>query len=258
MYISPGARKCGANGQQTGFGLTKFVRKFYRFVTSDEGSIRTRVLRSGAWASIGESSVVVLSFIKLVIIARLLSPEMFGLMGLCNIVIRAFETFTRPGIGQALIQRTSPFDEARDTAFTLLLVRGVLLALLLLVAAPVTAGFYEEQQLEKMLQALSLVFIVGGLTNVNTIARRKELDFRAITFLQQATALLGTIVTIGLAFWFKSVWALVVGQISTTLFNAILSYYFVPGRPRCEFDWKIAKELMSYGKFITASSAIVF
>lgn len=206
----------------------------------------------------GESSVAILSFIKSIILARLLAPEMFGLIGLCNIVIRALETFTRPGVGQALIQRSDAFENARDTAFTLLLVRGFVLALLLVIVAPVTAAFYEEQALEKMLMALSIVFVLGGLRNINTIADQKELNFRRLTYLQQVTAFLGTLVTVAAAFWLRSAWALVVGQIATTLFQTVLSYYFIPGRPRIEFDWRIAKEILSYGKFITASSTIVF
>lgn len=238
--------------------MTKSLRKIYRFATSSEGSIKSRVLRSGLWVTLGESSVAVLSFVKSVILARLLAPEMFGLIGLCNIVIRALETFTRPGVGQALIQRSDAFENARDTAFVLLLARGFILALLLVILAPVTAAFYEEQGLEKMLMALSIVFVLGGLRNINTIADQKELNFRRLTYLQQVTAFLGTLVTVAAAFWLRSAWALVVGQISTTLFQTALSYYFIPGRPRMGFDWKIAKEILSYGKFITASSAVVF
>lgn len=225
---------------------------------SEDGSVKTRVIRSGIWVGLGEAVIRVLSFLKSVILARLLTPEMFGLMGLCSIVIRTIETFTRPGIAQALIQREAPFEEARDTAFTLLFVRGIILASILMVAAPYVASFFESEDLDEMLRVLSAVFVIGGLANVNTINRQKELSYRSLTYLNQATTFIGTVITVGFAFWFRNVWALVIGQIATTICQAVLSYYFVGGRPRFSMDKRIAAELLSYGKFITASSAVIF
>jgi O-antigen/teichoic acid export membrane protein len=238
--------------------LVRIAEKIRRFVSSKDGSIKTRVIRSGIWVSIGEMVVTALSFVKSVILARLLAPEMFGLIGLCNIVIRAIETFTRPGISQALIQRRSSFTEASNTAFTLLVARGFMLAALLALVAPGAALFYESSELDQMLKLLALVFVIGGFTNINTIAKQKELDFRSLSYLSQSTAFLGLITTVGLAYWLRNAWALVFGQIATTFFQATLSYYFVEGRPRIAFSRKIAKELLSYGKFITASSAVLF
>ena len=74
--------------------LRNFANKLRRFVMSEDGSIKTRAIRSGMWVGFGEVVIRVLSFLKSVILARLLTPEMFGLMGLCSIVIRTIETFT--------------------------------------------------------------------------------------------------------------------------------------------------------------------
>lgn len=202
--------------------------------------------------------MAVLSVGRSIALARLLTPDMFGLMGLCSIVIRAIETFTRPGIGQALIQRQASFEEARDTAFTLLLARGLMLGMFLAAVAPLIAWFYETAELEAMLQVLSAIFLIGGFVNINTIAKQKDLDFRSITYLDQVTALLGTIVTVAVAFWLRNVWALVIGQLVTASTYTLLSYRFVPGKPRLTINWKIARELLSYGKFITASSIALF
>lgn len=225
---------------------------------SEGGTTKARVIRSGLWVGLAEAVIAALAFVKSVVLARLLAPEMFGLIGLCGIVIRTIETFTRPGIAQALIQRQSPFEDARDTAFTLLLLRGPLLAALVFGLAPVAARFYESEQLEPLLQVLSVVFLLSGLTNINTIACQKELSFRKLTYLNQASALLGTVTTIAIAFWLRNVWALILGQIASALYQTVLSYYFVPGRPRLAFDRRIATELLSYGRFITASSAVIF
>lgn len=234
------------------------LRKILRFAAADEGSVKTRVVRSGMWVAFAETTIALLGVGRSIILARLLSPEVFGLMGLVSIVIRAVETFTRPGIGQAVIQRRDSFEITRDTAFTLLLARGLLLALFLAVCAPLVAWFYEADELEPMLQVMSVVFLISGLQNINLIAKQKNLDFRSISQLDQITAVLGTLVTVAIAYWLRNVWALVIGQLATSGIYALLSYYFVPGKPRITIDWKIALELLSYGKFITASSIVLF
>ncbi|MCG8036999.1 MAG: oligosaccharide flippase family protein, partial [Candidatus Thiodiazotropha taylori] len=100
------------------------IRKLSSFAFAEDGSIKAKVLRSGIWVGASKVFLTLLSLVRSVVLARLLSPDAFGLMGLAGIAIRAIETFTRPGISQALIQRQDDFDKARDTAFTLLLLRG--------------------------------------------------------------------------------------------------------------------------------------
>lgn len=238
--------------------LTKIIRKIGKFAFADGGSIKAKVVRSGIWVGAGHIGLQLLSVIRSIALARLLTPDIFGLMALAMIVVRAIETFTRPGIAQALIARQQAFEEASATAFTLLFARGVLLSLILFAAAPWVTRFYEAQELELILQVLSAVFAISGLNNINMIARQKELDFRMLTYLSQATTVIGTIVTIVVAWWFRSVWALVVGQLIQASLTALLSYYFLGGRIQFAFNTKVARDLFSYGKFITAASIVTF
>jgi O-antigen/teichoic acid export membrane protein len=172
--------------------------------------------------------------------------------------VRAIETYTRPGVAQALIASKQDFDKARNTAFTMLVARGFLQAALLAAVAPWIGDFYESPQLPLMLQVLGGVFILTGFRNINTIARQRELEFRSLTYLAQVSNIAGTIATIAIAWWLRSVWALVVGQLIGAILRSVLSYVFVPGRPRFEFDREIARDLARYGKFITGSSILLF
>lgn len=234
------------------------IKKIAKFAFADGGSIKARVLRSGMWVGAAQVGVQILSIARSVALARLLTPDVFGLIALAMIIIRAIETFTRPGIAQALIARQQQFEEAAATAFTLLVVRGVLLSLLLAAAAPLITQFYEAAELELVLQVLSVVFVIGSLNNINTIARQRELDFRHLTYLGQLTALIGTIVTVAFAWWFRNVWALVIGQIVQVSVTALLSYYFIDGRMRFAFNVEVARDLFKYGKFITGSSIVLY
>jgi O-antigen/teichoic acid export membrane protein len=233
-------------------------RKVLRFAFADGGSVGTRVFRSGIWVGMSEAMLAVLGVVRSVALARLLTPDVFGLMALALIVVRAIETFTRPGVAQALIARRDDFDAAAPTAFSMLVGRGVLIAACLAIAAPWVGKFYESDSLGTVLQVLALTFVIGGFVNMNTIARQKELDFRRLSYLAQVTTVVGTLTTIAAAWWLRSVWALVIGQLITALLNAALSYYFVPGRMRFGFDRRIARELLGYGKFIAGSSIVLY
>ncbi len=234
------------------------AKNFQKFLFEDGGHVKTRVIRSFIWVGASEVSFAVVNFVRSIALARLLTPSMFGLVGLAGIALRAIETATRPGIGQALIAREGKFELARDTAFTMLVARGVVLAVLLFVSAPWVTAFYGEAELHSILQVLSLTFLIGGFSNINLIARQKELDFRRLTYFYQGTLLAGTFITILAAFLLRNVWALVIGQVASALIGTIMSYWFVDGRPRFAWNWRIARELVTYGKFVTGSSIVVF
>lgn len=234
------------------------IKKIGKFALDDGGSIKARVLRSGIWVGAGQIGMQLLGIVRSVILSRLLTPDVFGLIALAQIVTKAIETFTRPGIAQALIARQNEFEEASATAFTLLVVRGVLLSLALAVAAPFVARFYDAAELEAVLQALGAVFLISSLSSINTIARQRELDYRRLTYLGQTATLIGAIVTVALAWWLRSVWALVIGQIIQVSATAILSYYFLGGRMQFAFNRDVARDLYQYSRFITGSSIVFF
>jgi O-antigen/teichoic acid export membrane protein len=238
--------------------VLKSLKSAARFALAEGGSVKVRVFRSGIWVGLSEAVLAAVNLLKSVVLARLLTPEVFGLMALASVAIRTIETFTRPGIAQALIARRGQFEEVSDTAFTMLVARGVMLAIAMAVAAPWVATFFEADDLKPVLQVLSLVFVIGSFANINTISRQRELEFRRLTYLSQATTLAGTVVTIAAAYWLRSVWALVIGQIATVSINVGLSYWLLGGRPRFGFDRRVARDLLAYGKFITGSSIVLF
>jgi O-antigen/teichoic acid export membrane protein len=234
------------------------LKKAVRFAFAEGGSVKLRVLRSGMWVGMSEVGLSVLGIVRSVVLARLQTPDIFGVMALAMVVVRAIETFTRPGVAQALTARQEGFDKACNTAFTMLVVRGFLLAALLAAVAPWIGDFYKSPTLPLMLQVLAGVFILCGFRNINIIARQRELEFRSLTYLTQVSAIVGTIATIAVAWWLRSVWALVAGQLISAILGAVLSYVFVPGRPRFEFDREVARDLLRYGKFITGSSMLLY
>lgn len=238
--------------------MVEWLKGIGRFLDRSDGSLQHKAIRSGIWVTLSSVLGAGLSFLRSIIMARLLTPEIFGLMAICSMVIRGIEIFTETGFGAALIHRQQRFEEARDTAFTLWVLRGAGLAVIAFLVAPWIAAFYKEDVLESIVAVIGLSFILTGFSNINTIALQKELDFKRLTYLDQVGGVLNTVIALGLAYWLRDVWALVYAQLTASIISVGLSYVMVPGRPRFRLDPGVARELFSYGKFMTGLAVVVF
>jgi lipopolysaccharide exporter len=236
----------------------KLLKRAFQFLDRTDGSLHHKAIRSGAWVGLSSAGMAVLSFARSIILARLLTPEIFGLMAVCSMAVRMIEIFTETGFGAALIHRQQRFEDARDTAFTLMVLRGIVLSVLAFFIAPWAAAFYNQPILDSLVAVVGISFILTGCKNVNLIALQKELDFKRLTYFEQAAGVLNFFVSVGLAYAFRSVWALVYAQVLSAAITTALSFIIVPGRVRFRLDFAIAKELFHYGKFITGLVIVVF
>ena len=237
--------------------MTVFKRLIH-FMDRTDGSLQKRAVRSGAWVGLSSVGIAVLTFGRGVILARLLTPEIFGLMALCLMATRLIEIFTETGFGAALIHRQERFEDARDTAFTMMFMRGIGLALLSDFIAPWVSSFYNQPVLQPAVAIVGLSFVLTGFTNINMIAFQKELDYKRLTYFELTGAALKFLASAGLAYWLRSLWALVYAQIISAAITSALSFIMVPGRVRLHLDVKIAKELYRYGRFMTGLAIVVF
>jgi O-antigen/teichoic acid export membrane protein len=234
------------------------MRRMASFLGESEGRLTTRVIRSGMWISVSHGLNSVLEVVRQAILGRLLGPEAFGILGICLVFTRGLELFTELGIGPALIHRQTDIEKATQTAFTMRLFRGVGLTLVTWPIAVGAALWYQKPELRELLFALSFLFTISALVNPNTILLSKQLDFRRLTILDITVTLGGTITVISAAFAFRSVWALVAGNVVSALVRVGMSYVLLPGRPTLRFDKAIAKELIQYGRYITGFTLLQF
>lgn len=238
--------------------LTAKIKGIGTFLMRTDGSLGRKILRSGIWVGASKVGLNLLSFIRSIFLARILTPEIFGLMSICMIAIRGLELFTQTGFSAALIHRQKSFEEAKDTAFTLMILRGFVLALVTFLIAPLVAVYYEREVLDLILKILAVTFIFNGFYNINAIGLEKELDFKRLTYLEQIGNFLNFVIVVILAYFLRNVWALVIGHVVSSFIGVVLSFALIPGRPRCRFDRHIAKELFGYGKFITGLTIVLF
>jgi O-antigen/teichoic acid export membrane protein len=234
------------------------IKRLIRFMWGTDGSLQHKAVRSGAWVGASSVGVSFLTFFRGIILARLLTPEIFGQMAIGLMAVRLLDIFTETGFGAALIHRQGRFEEARDTAFTLMVLRGVGLAALSLVVAPFFAWFYGQPSLTPIISVIGLTFLLTGVRNPNVIALQKELDFRRLTYLEQAGAFLSFAATVGLAFWLRNIWALVLAQLAGAAISSALSFLFIPGGVRFRLNAEVARELYRYGRYITGLVIVLF
>jgi O-antigen/teichoic acid export membrane protein len=234
------------------------LKQLARFLDRSDGSLQQKAVRSGVWVGLSTVVSAGISFLRSIILARMLMPEVFGLMAVCSMVIQGIEIFTETGFTAALIHRQQRFEEARDTAFTMLVVRGVGLAISAIALAPWVAAFYDQAVLSSMVSLIGMSFILIGFRNINTIALQKELNFKRLILVEQLNGVSNLIIAVALVYWLRDVWALVYAQLVSAVISVWLSYALVPGRPRFRFDPVIARELFAYGKFMTGLAAVVF
>src|SRR5438552_1650853 len=109
-----------------------FARQLRTWLTSTSGTLKHQFLRGSAWVVIGDAVTQTAAMVRTVILARLLNPEDFGLMAIALLIQRVLDRFTETGVSAALIQKRGEINGYLDTAWTLQLIRGVIVSLLLI------------------------------------------------------------------------------------------------------------------------------
>lgn len=227
-------------------------------MNSSDGSVKKKFLRSALWLGLGSFIVRFMELFRSIILARLLLPEVFGVMGIIHLLREGFAQLSQTNFNDAIIYRKSEIEESINTAWVLNIFRGLLLFLLMLGLSPLIASFYGEDILDNGIKILGIVFIFEGLYNVNMVLYRKNIDLRKIAILNTSTNFLGIIVVIVLAYYLRNVWALLIGIVFTSATQVGLSYLIAEKKPEFSFQSKLAWELFHYGKYLTGAGIIYF
>lgn len=202
-------------------------------------------------------------FIRLaanLVLTRLLAPELFGLMAIVNVVVMAVGLFTDIGTGPAVIRSTRSMDqEFLDTAWTIQVCRGTGLWLLTMMVSYPAAVIYGKPLLVQLLPAVGLSFFIGAFNSMALITLRKELRQDRVVMLSLVTQLVSIVSMILLAWIFRSIWALVIGNVIGAITRLLGSYRLDTAiRHRFTLNREMARELLHYGKWIFLSTMVMF
>ena len=221
------------------------------------GTIRQKAIRGTVWTIFSQWVSKPVQFIQTIILARLLNPSDFGLMGLLFVIVGTINVFVAPGMQSALIQRKEVDRVALNTAWVVSIFGSIAKSVLLFISAPYAAAFYDAPLLGQIIKLFALSYFIGGFRNVGMILYRREIDMRMITIAEQISVLSQVVVTVFLAFWFRNVWALVIGTIAGEAVSLIASFILSPYRPSFAFDYRMARGLFRFGRHILLTGIIL-
>ena len=213
-------------------------------------SLRERTISGMLWSFMQKFGTMAIAFVANIVLARLLTPDDYGCIGMLLIFIAVANTFIDGGFGSALIQKKEPTQEDYSTIFYWNLFLSIVLYGILFFTAPFIADFYEISLLTPVLRVQGGVLILNALSIIQCNQLRKQLRFRLIASVNLTASLLSVVITIVLAWIGWGIWALVAQQLLFSLFNAILFWSFNKWVPSFLFSKKSFKELFGFGGFI--------
>lgn len=179
-----------------------------------------------------------LGLISTVILARLLVPSDFGVVALATLLSGALEMMSALGIEAALITDQKASRDHYNTAWTLRVLRGLVMAAALAALAAPMAAFFEEPRIEGPVYWLALAAFIQGFENIGTVNFLKHLKYDRDFVFFVAKKSLTVLVTISFAFLWRSYWALIAGIVAGKVLSLVLSYVMSPFRPRFSFaEW---------------------
>lgn len=209
-----------------------------------------RFVRGSAILFLGRFAIKGVYFVKTLVVARLLFPEDIGLFAMASVGLAFVDIFFQSGFGSAIIQKAGHTREEMDTAWTIQLIRNVVLALVIVLVAPYLADFFGEPRLVLLMRFLSLAMVIVALENIGIILLMKDMRFNRKFAFDLSFIVCEVVITVVAAFFLRNVYALLIGTIGSRLCAMVLSYAFHPYRPRFYIDGPAARRLFGYGKWV--------
>jgi lipopolysaccharide exporter len=222
------------------------------------GGLFHRAVRSGIWVFALSISQEIIGLARLVILARLLSPNDFGLAGIAVLTLTAMDALSQPNFDAALIHKKQDIRPYLDSAWTVGVIRGAGIFVLLYFIAPYGASFFRAPQAVPLIRAIGLAMLARAFTNAGVVYFRKDLDFKRQFVWQSVGRIADFVVAVVAAFALHNAWALVLAFISGDVVKLALSYALHPHRPRFALDRARTREMFVYGKWLLGVGIIVF
>lgn len=210
-------------------------------------SVRSQLLHGVAWNFVEKVLMRGASFVIGIILARLLSPSDFGLIGMLAIFVAISGVFIEGGFAKALIQRKDCKDIDFSTAFVANVTMSLVIYVVMFLAAPYIADFYNEPILTDLTRILSLNFILGSFNIVQRAKLMAAVDFKSLAQINVISVLISGAVGISMAYYGLGVWSLVGQTLCSTVVLIILFPTYSKWKPSIRFSKESFKQLFGFG-----------
>ncbi len=215
-------------------------------------------VRGGMTTMVAQGLHFVLQLIGTMILARLLTPADYGLVGMVLVVINFAAMFRDAGLSMATVQKDHISHEQISTLFWLNAAIGACLGLAILAGAPGVAWFYGRRELTAITAVLSTSFLLGGMTIQHQALLRRHLRFGALAVISIGASVVSPITTILLALVGLGYWALVAGALAAAATTALLTFLFCPWMPGRMERGTGVRGMLTFGGHVTAANVVNF
>ena len=226
-------------------------------MSQDGESILSKTARGAGWVVAWRMATRTLGLLSTLVLVRILAPADFGLIALASSFSVSIEAFSWIGIEEGVIRHKAPTPELMDTAFTLSILRGAVVFLIVAAVAEPAARFFGEPRLAAVLIALGATVLIENLINVGTIEFRRDFEFKREFQLYLLPRVLSIVVAIASAAVLHTYWALIAGIVSNQLFRVGFSYAMHPYRPRLRLTaWRQIAGYSIWNSVIAGTGAL--
>ncbi len=219
-------------------------------------NLKLKTVRALSWTFLEATVTRSVQFIIGIVLARLLFPEQFGLIGMLTIFIAVARSFISSGFGAALIQRREPTVSDTCSIFYFNILVGFVAAGLLSLAAPWIAAFYNQPILTPLTRALSLTIVINSFGLIQETLLTKQVNFKPLTKTSVIADVLSGTIGVTLAVAGFGVWSLAVQQVSSSVFRTVCLWVFSPWRPTLIFSFKALRQMFGFGSRLLFSGLL--
>lgn len=215
-----------------------------------------QVGRGVLWAYLAFASGKAMVFVSTVILARLLTPQDFGLVGLASLVAGYLGTVHTFGVGEAFIQSKFHSDEAANATFVLSVTSGVLLFVVSLILTPAAIAFFHEPRIGPILPTLAFTYIISGITTVHDALLVKRLKFQLRIMPTLVHSLFKGVSSIALALLGYGAWAIVWGIVIGSIAKSVSLLLISPWRVSRAWSGPVARDIFGFGGHLVLLNVI--
>lgn len=219
-------------------------------------TLKQKTVSGLLWSFIDNFSNLGIQFIIGIILARILSPKEFGLIGMLTIFIAVSQSFINSGFSQALIRKKDPSQADYSTVFYFNIIIGIVCFLILFFCAGLISRFFKEPQLKLLVQVLGLSLIINSFTIIQQTILTRKIDFKLQAKISIISSVVSGIVGLGMAFAGYGVWSLVIKTITMYSITSIFLWLWNGWKPVLVFSIQSFKELFSFGSNLLVSGLI--
>lgn len=219
-------------------------------------AIKDKALKGLAWSFIDNFSKQIFGFVIGIILARLLSPSEFGIIGIIMVIIAICQTFIDSGFALALIRKDECEDIDYSTVFIFNLLFSVVLYFVLFLISPFISDFFDEPKLSVLIQVSGLAIVLGSFSIIQRVRLTRELNFKLQTQVTLGATLVSGAIGIGMAYLGYGVWSLVARILVEILMTSLLLIIFNRWMPSLNFSSSVFKSLFAFSNNLLVSSLI--